>query len=364
MEVAREANARAAAGERIVRFDVGQPWFGAPAAALAAAERAMRSEALGYTEGLGAMALRKGISSWYASEHGLDIDPARIVVTTGASGAFTLAFLALFDDGARVAIASPGYPPYRHILKALGYEAVVVDADVVDHLQLTPALLEQAGDFDGALVASPANPTGAMLSRDALQALCAAMRAAGKPLISDEIYHGLTYDGPATSALAFDDDVIVVNSFSKYWAMTGWRVGWIVAPPRLVKSIEKLAQNLTVAPPTVSQVAALGALTAKQECEERRALYAANRTLLLRELPALKLPPVVSPDGAFYVLVDVSAHTDDSMALSHRLLEETGVAITPGIDFCAARGRHWARLAFCRPQGEIEDGLARLRRHL
>lgn len=364
MEVAREANARAAAGERIVRFDVGQPWFGAPAAALAAAERAMRSEALGYTEGLGAMALRKGISALYASEHGLDIDPARIIVTTGASGAFTLAFLALFDDGARVAIASPGYPPYRHILKALGFEAVVVDANVADNLQLTPELLAQAGDFDGALVASPANPTGAMLSRDALQALCAAMRAAGKPLISDEIYHGLTYDGPATSALAFDDDVIVINSFSKYWAMTGWRVGWIVAPPRLVKSIEKLAQNLTVAPPTVSQVAAVGALTAKQECEERRALYAANRALLLRELPGLKLPPVVSPDGAFYVLVDVSAHTDDSMALSHRLLGETGVAITPGIDFCAARGRQWARLAFCRPQAEIEDGLARLGRHL
>ncbi len=364
MEVAREANARMAAGESIVRFDVGQPWFGAPAAALAAAERAMRNEALGYTEGLGAMALRKGISGWYASEHGLDIDPARIVVTTGASGAFTLAFLALFDTSARVAIASPGYPPYRHILKALGYEAVVVEADVADGLQLTPALLEQAGAFDGALVASPANPTGAMLSRDALQTLCAAMCAAGKPLISDEIYHGLTYDGAATSALAFDDDVIVVNSFSKYWAMTGWRVGWIVAPPRLVKSIEKLAQNLTVAPPTISQVAALGALTAKQECEERRALYAENRKLLLRELPGLKLPPVVSPDGAFYVLVDVSVHTDDSMALSHRLLGETGVAITPGIDFCATRGRHWARLAFCRPQGEIEDGLARLRKCL
>jgi aspartate/methionine/tyrosine aminotransferase len=364
MEVAREANARMAAGERIVRFDVGQPWFGAPTAALAAAERAMRSEALGYTEGLGAMALRKGISGWYASEYGLDIDPARIIVTTGASGAFTLAFLALFDDGARVAIASPGYPPYRHILKALGFEAVVVEADVADNLQLTPELLAEAGAFDGALVASPANPTGAMLSRAKLQALCAAMRAAGKPLVSDEIYHGLTYDGPATTALAFDDDVIVINSFSKYWAMTGWRVGWIVAPPRLVKSIEKLAQNMTVAPPTVSQVAALGALTAKQECEERRGLYAENRTLLLRELPGLKLPPVVSPDGAFYAMVDVTAHTDDSMVLSHRLLGEAGVAITPGIDFCATRGRHWARLAFCRPHDEIADGLARLRRHL
>lgn len=362
MEVAREASLRAAAGESVVRFDVGQPHWGAPAAAIAAAERAMRSEALGYTEGLGAMTLRREIAAMYGREHGLDIDPARIVITTGASGAFTLAFLALFDTAARVVIASPGYPPYRHILKALGMEAVVVEADVAEGLQLTPALLEQAGAFDGALVASPANPTGAMLSREDLAALCAAMRAAGKPLISDEIYHGLTYDDPATTALAFDDDVIVVNSFSKYWAMTGWRVGWIVAPPHLVKSIERLAQNLTVAPPTISQVAALGALTAKQECEERRAVYAENRALLMRELPGLRLPPVTPPDGAFYALVDVTAHTDDSMEFSRRLLADTGVAITPGVDFCAARGKRWARLAYCRPRAEIEEGIARLAR--
>jgi aspartate/methionine/tyrosine aminotransferase len=360
MEVAREASLRAAAGESIVRFDVGQPHWGAPAAAIAAAEKAMRNEALGYTEGLGAMALRREIAAMYGREHGLDIDPARIVITTGASGAFTLAFLALFDTAARVVIASPGYPPYRHILKALGMEAVVVEADIAHGLQLTSTLLEQAGAFDGALVASPANPTGAMLSREDLGGLCAAMRTAGKPLISDEIYHGLTYATPATTALALDDEVIVVNSFSKYWAMTGWRVGWIVAPPHLVKSIERLAQNLTVAPPTISQVAALGALTAKQECEERRALYADNRALLLKELPGLKLPPVVTPDGAFYALVDVSAHTDDSMAFSQRLLSEIGVAITPGVDFCAARGRRWARLAYCRPRAEVEEGIARL----
>lgn len=360
MEVAREASLRAAAGESIVRFDVGQPHWGAPASAIAAAERAMKSEALGYTEGLGAAALRKRLSGWYASEHGLDIDPARIVITTGASGAFTLAFLSLFDTGARVAIASPGYPPYRHILKALGMEAVVLEADVADRLQLTPALLGEAGGFDGALVASPANPTGAMLTRDGLSDLCAAMRAAGKPLISDEIYHGLTYGAPATTALALDDDAIVVNSFSKYWAMTGWRVGWIVAPPRLVKSIERLAQNLTVAPPTISQVAALAALEAKQECEARRELYAENRKLLLGELGRLRMPAVVEPDGAFYMLVDVSAHGEDSMALSRRLLGETGVAITPGIDFCATRGKRWARLAYCRPRAEVEEGIARL----
>ena len=363
MEVAREASLRAAAGERIARFDVGQPHLGAPAAALAAAEAAMRSETLGYTEGLGAAALRRGISQWYARAYDLDIDPARIIVTTGASGAFTLAFLALFDDGARVALASPGYPPYRHILKALGMRAVVAEANTQHGLQMTADLLRETartGSLDGVLIASPANPTGAMLPDDALAAVCAEARAQDIPLISDEIYHGLTYNGAARSALAHDRDAIVVNSFSKYWAMTGWRVGWIVAPPRLVKPIERLAQNLTVAPPSISQVAALGALTARDECEARRAVYAANRALMLDVLPGLKLPPLVAPDGAFYVLVDVSAHADDSMAFSRRVLDEAGVAITPGVDFCDTRGHRWARLAYCRPAWEIAEGLERL----
>lgn len=362
MEIAREAGARAAAGQAMARFDVGQPHFGAPASALAAAERAMRREALGYTDGLGAQPLRAGIAQHYARTYGLDIDPARIVITTGASGAFTLAFLSLFDTGARVAIASPGYPPYRHILKALGFEAVVIEANTQDNLQMTADLLSSAGGaaLNGVLVASPANPTGALLDGAALGALCAAARGRGLPLISDEIYHGITYAEPAQSALQHDDDAIVVSSFSKYWAMTGWRVGWIVAPPHLVKPIERLAQNLTVAPPTVGQVAALGALEAREECEARRELYAHNRELMLRELPGLKLPPVVRPDGAFYVLVDVSAHADDSMASAHRLLD-AGVAVTPGVDFCDTRGRHWVRLAYCRPTDEIEAGLARLR---
>jgi len=404
MEIAREAGARQANGERIARFDVGQPHFGAPASALAAAERAMRSEALGYTDGLGTTALRRAIAQWYGAAYGLDIDPARIVITTGASGAFTLAFLALFDDGARVALASPGYPPYRHILKALGLEAAVIEANTQDGLQMTAALLEslpakapipplrgvlppQAGEetgafsspvakrvgevapakpgskgvygLDGVLIASPANPTGAMLSSAALGAVCASARTRGLPLISDEIYHGLTYEAPAQTALAHDDGAIVVSSFSKYWAMTGWRVGWIVAPHHLVKPIERLAQNLTVAPPTIGQVAALGALEARDECETRRELYAHNRALMLRELPGLKLPPVVRPDGAFYVLVDVTAHADDSMAFAHRLLDE-GVAITPGVDFCDSRGHRWARLAYCRPTDEVEAGLERL----
>jgi aspartate/methionine/tyrosine aminotransferase len=364
MEVAREAGLRAAAGQDIARFDVGQPHVGAPAAALAAAEAAMRRDVLGYTEGLGAAALRRGIADWYGRTHDLAIDPARIVITTGASGAFTLTFLALFDTDARVALASPGYPPYRHILKALGMRAVTLDGELQHGLQMTAELLDTAGAVDGVLVASPANPTGAMLEDGALARLCAAARARNIPLISDEIYHGLTYGRPATTALAHDPDAIVVNSFSKYWAMTGWRVGWIVAPPHLVKPIERLAQNLTVAPPTISQAAALGALEARDECEARRALYAENRALMLSALDGLRLPPVVSPDGAFYILVDISAHADDSMAFARRVLDEAQVAITPGVDFCETRGRRWARLAYCRPRAEIEAGLARLARLL
>lgn len=363
MEVAREAGLRQAAGQAIARFDVGQPQFGAPETALRAAERAMRAETLGYTEGLGDAALRRGLSDWYARTHDLAIDPARIIITTGASGAFTLAFLALFNDGEAVALAGPGYPPYRHILKALGLSAAVVDADTQAGLQMTADLLRACAArtrVDGVLVASPANPTGAMLSRAELAALCAEARVRNIPLISDEIYHGLTYDTPATSALSLDPDALVINSFSKYWAMTGWRVGWIVAPERLVKPIERLAQNLTVAPPTVSQAAALGALLARDECEARREVYATNRTLMLKELPGLGLPPVVRPDGAFYVLVDVSAHADDSMVFARRLLDEARVAVTPGVDFCESRGRRWARLAYCRPRDEVEAGLARL----
>lgn len=363
MEVAREASARQAAGQSIARFDVGQPQFGAPESALRSAEAAMRREPLGYTDGLGSMALRRGIAGWYGRAYGLEIDPGRVIVTTGASGAFALAFLALFDDDAGVALASPGYPPYRHILKALGMRAVVAEADAQAGLQMTAELLGVCAaleKIDGVLVASPANPTGAMLPDAALGALCAAARARGVPLISDEIYHGLTYGTAATTALAHDPDAIVINSFSKYWAMTGWRVGWIVAPERLVKPIERLAQNLTVAPPTISQAAALGALEARDECEARREVYAANRALMLAELPGLRLPPVVRPDGAFYVLVDVSAHGDDSMALARRVLDEARVTITPGVDFCETHGRRWARLAYCRPRDEVEAGLERL----
>jgi aspartate/methionine/tyrosine aminotransferase len=367
MEVAREAGRRQEAGLSVIRLDVGQPHLGAPAKACAAATAAIANEPLGYTDGLGAGALRRRIAAWYGQMHGLEISPERVIITTGASGGFALAFLALFNSGDRVAMAAPGYPPYRHILTALGFSAAVMDAQEADGLQLTPAHLDALAaqaPIAGALIASPANPTGAMLDRTSLATLSAKTRALGVPLISDEIYHGLTYGRPAITALAVDDDAVVVNSFSKYWAMTGWRVGWLVVPEALVKPIERLAQNLTIAPPTISQAAALGAMEAEEECQQRLSIYAENRRLLLSELPGLKLRAVAPPDGAFYVLADISAHSDDSLAWCARALEEAGVALTPGVDFCESRGRHWARIAYARSTAEVADGLERLARWL
>lgn len=363
MEMAREADRLAASGRRIVRFDVGQPFAGAPAAALGAVREAMDHSALGYTEGLGAPALRRRLARWYGETYGVTVEPERIAITTGASGAFLLAFLALFETGDRVALAAPGYPPYRHILTALGMRPATAESNAADKMQLTPAhiaTLAKAGPLAGVLAASPANPTGAMLSRADLAALSAAARAHGAAFISDEIYHGLVYEGAAASALNVDPDAIVINSFSKYWAMTGWRVGWLIAPAHLIDVIERLAQNLTVAPPTPGQAAALAALDSRDVCEARRALYARNRTRLTAALPKLGLPIAAPPDGAFYLLLDISAHGADSAAFCARALAEAGVALTSGLDFDDRRGGAWVRLAYARQDQEVEDGLARL----
>ena len=363
MDVAREAGARQTAGADIVRLDVGQPTFGAPRAALDAAARAMQAEALGYTDALGAMALRRALSDWYARAYGVSVDPDRIIITTGASGAFQLAFLALFDAGDRVALAAPGYPPYRHILTALGIRPAIVPAAPEAALQFTAPDLDRAaadGPLAGALIASPGNPTGSMIDDDALVAIAAACADRGIPLISDEIYHGLTY-AHAGRTLAAEPGAVVVSSFSKYWAMTGWRVGWIVAPEALVKPIERLAQNLFIAPPTIAQSAALAALSAQEECETRRAVYAESRALLLDALPGLGLPLAAPPDGAFYALVDISAHADDSLDFCRRALAEAGVALTPGVDFCDQRGARWVRIAYPRPPREVANGIARLK---
>lgn len=364
MEAAREARARQAGGRDVIRLDLGQPDWPAPQAARTALEAAMAHQPLGYTDALGAMALREAIATLYQERYGLILDPAQVAVTTGASGAFLLAFLALFDPGERVALASPGYPPYRHILSALGVEAVSLPARLEDRLQLTPALIEAAaasGPVHGALLAAPANPTGAGADAAQLAALAQATRKAGAVLISDEIYHGLHFERPAPSALAADPDAVIVNSFSKYWGMTGWRVGWLVAPAGLVPVLERLAQNLFICPPAAAQTAALGALQAVEECEARRTVYAANRALLLRALPELELAPVVVPDGAFYVLADVTQTGLGAGAYARRALE-ADVALTPGLDFDPARGEAWVRLSFALPTARLEQALERLHR--
>jgi aspartate/methionine/tyrosine aminotransferase len=333
-------------------------------AALQAARIALQSGPLGYTEALGDKTLRSAIAHWYRARHAVEVSPDRIVITTGASGGFQLAFLALLAEGEKVLMARPGYPPYRQILAALGFAAEEVETQAEDGFQLTAAAVRTATNVRAALVASPANPTGAILPDAALAALATACRDRAIALISDEIYHGLHPQGAAVTALAHDQDAIVINSFSKYWAMTGWRIGWMVVPERLIAPIERLAQNLTICPPTISQAAALAALTAGPCIEAHAARIEANRAAIMAALPRLRLPAAAASQGAFYAMIDVSAHDADSFAFCTRALDEAGVALTPGIDFDPLRGARWARLAFARGGEEVAEGLARLAKWL
>lgn len=355
MDVMSAAAARERAGHSVLHLEVGQPATPAPRAAREAVKRSLETDTLGYTLALGTNALRARIARSYKDLHGIDLDPERVIVTAGSSAAFVLAFLAVFDGGARVALPSPGYPCYRHILKALGCETVSLETGPETRWMPTAAMiLEEAakGRLDGALIASPNNPTGTMLEPARLAEIASVCRSLGLWLISDEIYHGLTYERPAETALRYSDDCIVINSFSKYYSMTGWRVGWMVVPERLVRPIERLAQNLYISPPAVSQAAALGAFDGIEELEANRRVYGENRRILLSELPKAGFRDLVPPDGAFYIYADVSAFTSDSLAFARSMLEETGVAATPGVDFDAKRGRQFLRFSYA---GRTED---------
>ncbi|MEZ5773753.1 MAG: aminotransferase class I/II-fold pyridoxal phosphate-dependent enzyme [Hyphomicrobiaceae bacterium] len=366
MDVMREANAREAAGERIIHMEVGQPATPAPRSALEAARRALDTDRLGYTEALGLPALRARIARHYRERHGLDIGAARVVVTAGSSAGFVLAFLALFDPGDRVALPSPGYPCYRHILTALGCRPHLIETGPQGRWMPDGAMIGRAatmageGPLKGLLVASPANPTGTMLSPDQLAGLIAACRTHGLAFISDEIYHGLTYEGPAATALSFGEDVVVINSFSKYFSMTGWRIGWMVVPEALVRPIERLAQNLYISPSTIAQHAAIGAFDAGDELEANRLVYARNRALLLEGLPAAGFREILPADGAFYLYADVGHWTDDARAFARRLLAETGIATTPGLDFDATRGNRYLRLSYAGATSAMVEALERL----
>ncbi|PKP73646.1 MAG: 1-aminocyclopropane-1-carboxylate deaminase [Alphaproteobacteria bacterium HGW-Alphaproteobacteria-6] len=362
MDVLAAARAAEAGGRHIIHMEVGQPGTPAPAGARRALAAALETQALGYSVSLGLPALRAGIAALYRRRHGIDLDPGRVIVTAGSSGAFILAFAALFDAGERVALGEPGYPSYRQILRAMSLRPVGIQTRAEDRFQPRPEALPEG--IAGLILASPANPTGTILDRAALAALIGAAQARGVAVVSDEIYHGLHYGAPAVSALEISDDVYVINSFSKYFSMTGWRVGWMVVPADHVRAIERLAQNLFICAPHASQVAALAALDCTAELEANRAVYATNRRLMLEGLPRAGFTRIAPPDGAFYVYADVAELTDDSRALAAEILAGAGVAVTPGLDFDPVRGGRSLRFSYAGASADIAEGLARLARFM
>ncbi len=360
MEAARQAEEE---GRHIIHMEVGQPSTAAPQKALQYLKESMDRDAMGYTVALGLPALRQKIAGLYGEWYDVDLDPARVVITPGSSGAFILSFTSLFDAAARVGIGAPGYPSYRQILRAL--DLVPVDIETQPKNRLQPVASELVGqDLAGLLVASPANPTGTMLDRAALSSLIHATHDAGGAFISDEIYHGIEYEAKAVSALEITDDCYVINSFSKYFSMTGWRVGWMVVPEDHIRQVERLAQNMFICSPHASQLAALAAMDAHDELQENLNVYRKNRALMMAGLPKAGFTKFAPPDGAFYVYVDVSEYTDDSLAFSKQILAEAGVALTPGLDFDPARGAGTLRLSYARSIADIEEGLIRLEKFM
>ena len=360
MDVLRAANERELAGGDVVHLELGQPGSSAPEPVLEAARRALTSERVGYTDALGIAPLRQAIAAHYRTQYGVAVDPAEVVVTTGSSAAFQLAFLAAFEPGARVALAVPGYPAYRNILTALDIEPVLMKVAENAHYQPTPELLADYGGLDGLIIASPANPTGTMIGVADLMRLAAYCRDFDIRLISDEIYHGITYETPAATARAYGGDAVIVNSFSKYYCMTGWRLGWMLVPPDLARSVECLAQNFYISPPALSQFAAMPAFGCRAELDGHVARYRANRDLLIGALSAGGLTHFAPAEGAFYLYVDISSVTRDSEGFCRRLLIETGVAVTPGLDFDPIDGGRWVRFSFAGSTEDIGEAARRL----
>ncbi len=365
MDILAEANRRRQAGRPVISMAVGQPSHPAPKAALEAAETALKHGRIGYTDALGLRELREAISAQYRLQHQVIIDPARIAVTTGSSAAFNLAFLALFDAGDAVAIARPGYPAYRNILKALGLNVVEVPVTAETGYTLTPASLERAETkagckLKGVLLASPANPTGTVTGRDALKRLATYCDSRDIAFISDEIYHGLTFVGDETSAVEVTDKAIIINSFSKYYCMTGWRVGWMVLPEKLIRPVECLAQSMYISAPELSQLAAAAAFSAQAELDIYKESYRTNRDFLMSRLPELGLPLASPMDGAFYAYVDTSRYSNDSMEFAKRMLAEIDVAATPGLDFDPLEGHRAMRFSYAGSVSDIAEAVGRI----
>jgi len=363
MDVMAAAAQCEARGAHIIHMEVGQPAAPAPKTAINAAQAALAQGGLGYTESLGIPSLRTRIARHYGEMYALGVDPARVVVTTGSSGAFVLAFLALFEPGDRVALANPGYPPYRHILSALGCEPVLIETSSDTRWALSAKALiaaHQRAPLKGVVIASPANPTGTMIDADALSRLIAIAEAEGIRVISDEIYHGLDYAFAAETAANVSDRVVVINSFSKYFCMTGWRVGWMVVPENLVRPIDRLQGNLAISVPTLAQIAAEAAFDGREEMQAVKHGYEENRRILTEGLPKAGLDKFLPVDGAFYLYADISRFSDDSLDFAKRMLNEAGVAATPGIDFDPANGKHFLRFCYAGSADEMREAVARI----
>ncbi len=362
MGVLSEANRLASLGRDILHFEVGEPDARAPARVREAAMAALAAGQTGYTEALGLPELRRAIAGHYRRFYGLDVAPEQVVVTTGASGAFVLAFLALFNPGDRVALASPGYPAYRNILSALGIEVVSIPGVHESAYQPTVDLLEPvAAGLRGVILASPANPTGSVMPEPELRKLVAFCRDRGIRLVSDEIYHGIVYESSCPSVLGLDDQGVVVNSFSKYFAMTGWRLGWVVGPAELVAAAERLAMNFFLCAPAVAQVAAVEAFDCYAEFESHVVRYRDNRDGLLAGLLQSGFNRIAAADGAFYLYVDVSDFTDDSFDFAQKLLHQQGIAVAPGVDFDLDRGHRHIRMSYAGAPETIKAAVERLR---
>ena len=362
MDVMESARIAEEKGKDIIHMEVGQPGTPAPKIAKDYITNEINKNNLGYiaTVSLGLPALRTKISKLYGDWYNLDLNPNRIVVTTGSSGAFILSFSALFDSGDRVGIGSPSYPSYRQILKSLSLETVDIQTKLQNRFQPVPEDITN-NNLNGILVASPANPTGSMLDKQSLENLINTANENNVSFISDEIYHGIQYENNPTSALEITDNCYVINSFSKYFSMTGWRIGWMVVPDDHVRQVERLSQNLFVCPPHASQVTALASLDANEELQSNVEVYKKNREILLEELPKAGLKKFSPPDGAFYIYVDISEYSNDSLAFCKKVLDEANVAITPGIDFDQKRGNSTIRFSYARSTKDIIEGAKRIK---
>jgi aspartate/methionine/tyrosine aminotransferase len=362
MEVMRAAEERELAGREVLHLEVGQPATRAPSGAIAAAHRALDDNTLGYTTALGLPELRSRIAQHYGQWYAATVTPDGVAVTIGASAACVLAFLAAFDVGDRVAVVSPGYPCYRNMLEAFGVEVVEIEVGPSTRFQPSPALLAGAGRLDGLVLASPSNPTGTMIDRAAMEELLAYCGASDIRLVSDEIYHGIAYDQPAVTAWRPGGSALVVNSFSKYFSMTGWRLGWLLMPHDLAPAVERLAQNLFISAPTISQLAGLAAFDCQTELDGNVERYRANRDILLDGLTGAGFALLAPADGGFYIYADVSHLSDDSKELCATWLDELGLAVTPGIDFDRRRGHQWVRFSFAGAADDIGLAVDRLSR--